>query len=89
LVLAHPWVVGELALGGAAVEVLRLLQQLPQSNVATDREVLALIESQGLAGRGIGWVDAALLASVKLTPGSRLVTGDRKLHAAAEHLGIA
>lgn len=88
-VLAHPWVTGELALGGVSGDVLRLLGQLPVAAVAADHEVMVLIGDAGLAGRGIGWVDAALLASVRLTPGSRLLTADRKLAEAAIALGVA
>lgn len=82
-VLAHPWVTGELALGGANDQVLRLLAQLPAAVVATDDEVMALIRNEQLAGTGIGWVDAALLASARLTGDAELWTSDRKLAQAA------
>ena len=45
-VLAHPWVTGELALGHLSrrSEILGLLHNLPQATVATDDEVLTLID---------------------------------------------
>jgi predicted nucleic acid-binding protein len=67
-VLIHPWVIGELACGNLRHRsaVLNLLQGLPAAMVASDAEVLLLIERDRLMGRGIGYVDAHLLASAKL-----------------------
>jgi predicted nucleic acid-binding protein len=89
LVLAHAWVVGELALGRLRKpsEVIDLLGGLPQATVATSAEVLALIEHEELSGVGIGYVDAQLLAATRLTDGGQLWTGDGRLRAAAERLG--
>lgn len=91
LVLAHPWVTGELALGnlGRRDEVIGLLRGLPQSRVASEDEVLDLVERRRLAGGGIGWVDAQLLASTLLTPEARLWTRDRRLAAVASRLGCS
>ncbi|MGH9022661.1 MAG: type II toxin-antitoxin system VapC family toxin [Acidimicrobiia bacterium] len=90
LVLGHPWVRGELALGHLAQrrEVLGLLDQLPQATVATDEEVLALVEGHQLFGLGIGYVDAQLLAAARLTPDARLWTADKRLAAAAVRLDL-
>ncbi len=89
-VLCHPWVVGELALGGLREDsdVLGLIRQLPQSWVATDDELLAFIGDHELSGLGIGFVDAQLLASAKLTPDAALWTRDRRLAAVADRLGV-
>ena len=89
--LAHPWVIGELALGQlrARAEILRLLAQLPQATVATAAELLGFIERHELFGLGIGYVDAQLLASTLLTRDAQLWTRDRRLRAAAERLGAA
>ncbi|MBS9533356.1 type II toxin-antitoxin system VapC family toxin [Mycobacterium sp. M1] len=91
LVLAHPWVVGEVALGGlsAGSLVAPLMSRLPGAVVATDTEVLTLIERQHLAGSGIGYVDAQLLAATRLTPDARLWTRDHRLDRAAERVGVA
>ena len=89
--LAHPWVTGELALGRLRdrAGVLRLLDQLPQAVLATAAELLAFIEHHHLFGAGIGYVDAQLLASARLTENAELWTRDRRLHAVAEGIGFA
>ena len=53
-VLIHPWVIGELACGNLRnrSQVLELLQGLPAATVASDAEVLLLIERDRLMGRG-------------------------------------
>lgn len=90
-VLGHPWVTGELALGRlrAREEILRLLDALPQAPVATAAEIMQLIEHHELFGLGIGYVDAQLLASTRLTAAAALWARDQRLQAAAEHLGTA
>jgi hypothetical protein len=86
-VLMHPFVLGELALGNfRRREVLSLLRELPAALVATDGEVLDFIERNRLFGMGIGYVDAHLLAAVRLTPGATLMTRDSRLAAVAERL---
>jgi predicted nucleic acid-binding protein len=88
-VLIHPWVIGELACGNLRDRnrVLELLQGLPAARVASPAEVLSLIERHQLMGRGIGFVDAQLLASAKLTQ-CRLWTQDRRLASLAQALEI-
>jgi predicted nucleic acid-binding protein len=90
-VLGHPFVIGELALGNLQPRdvVLSDLRDLPQAVVAENEHVLALIERQSLFGRGIGYVDAHLLAAVRLTLDARLWTYDRRLHAVAAEIGVA
>jgi predicted nucleic acid-binding protein len=91
LVLIHPFVIGELALGSLRQRdrVLSTLQNLPQAVVASDREVLHFIKQHALFGLGIGYVDAHLLASVRLTASGGLWTGDKRLSGVAERLGLA
>lgn len=90
-VLVHPWIAGELALGNLShrAEVIGLLRALPQATIADDNEVLVLIEREALYGTGIGYVDAQLLASAKLTPDASLWTRDTRLSAAATRLGLS
>jgi len=90
-VLIHPFVVGELACGNLhnRNRILNLLGDLPTSRVADDREVLFFIERNELMGRGIGYIDAHLLASVSLFGGARLWTVDRKLNDVAVQLGLS
>ena len=89
-VLIHPWVIGELACGNLRdrSRLLQLLQGLPRAPLATDDEVMLLIERHRLMGRGIGWIDAHLLASTLLAS-ARLWSGDRRLSTIAAELGAA
>jgi predicted nucleic acid-binding protein len=90
LVLAHPFVIGEIALGRLRQRktILEALLQLPRTFVATDAEVLAFIDRYELFGSGIGYVDVHLLAAVRLTAGSQLWTRDQRLFGAARALGL-
>jgi predicted nucleic acid-binding protein len=90
-VLGHPFVVGELALGNMRRRgaVLSDFRDLPQATVAAEDEILGFIDGQALFGRGIGYVDAHLLAATRLTPGAKLWTHDRRLHAVAAQLSLA
>jgi len=89
--MMHPFVLGELACGNLQqrLELLALLKALPQITVARDDEVLFFIDRHTLMGRGIGYVDAHLLASVALDAGVRLWTRDKRLQALAEELRMA
>jgi predicted nucleic acid-binding protein len=89
-ILTHPLVVGELALGflRQRAVVLGALRSLPQAITAKDDEVFGFIESRALFGQGIGYMDAHLLASVTLTPGTLLWTRERQLRAVAKRLGF-
>jgi predicted nucleic acid-binding protein len=90
-VLGHPFVTGEIALGNLRQRhtVLTDLLELPQAAVAEDEEVLHLINERSLFGRGIGYVDAHLLAAVRLTLHATLWTYDRRLQEIATELGVA
>jgi predicted nucleic acid-binding protein len=90
-VLAHPFVVGELACGNLKnrTDFLRLLRTLPQAPVATDAEALAFIDGRALMGRGIGYLDVHLLAAVALAGTATLWTRDKRLAAVAQELGLS
>ncbi len=87
----HAFVIGELALGQLQQRdaVLGALSALPQAEPALDGEVLHFIAAEGIAGRGIGYIDAHLLASVRLTSRSTLWTRDKRLLAQAVRLRCA
>ncbi len=90
LVLVHPFVLGELALGNLRDRaVLATMRTMPQAIVATHSEVFAFIHDRNLAGIGIGYVDVHLLASTRLMPGTALWTRDKRLFAAAMRDGLA
>lgn len=89
-VTMHPFVVGELGCGNLAdrQSTLELLRQLPAAVVADHDEVLEFILQRRMFGKGIGFVDAHLLASVVLS-GDKLWTRDKRLQAAAIEIDCA
>ena len=89
-VVMHPFVVGELACGNLANRnsTVELLQQLPAATLAEHGEVLGFIAQRKLFGKGVGYVDAHLLASVAIG-GDELWTRDRRLRTLALKLGCA
>ncbi len=90
-VLAHPFVIGEIACGHLAnrQQVLALLESLPMAAVAQPYEVLRYIERHRVYGKGIGYVDAQLLVSTALSHDAALWTRDQRLLAVARALGVA
>lgn len=91
LVLTHPFIIGELAMGSLRQRdvILNALRDLPQAVVASDDEVLGFIGRYTLFGLGIGYVDAHLLAAAALTAGASLWTRDKRLRDAAKRVGLA
>jgi predicted nucleic acid-binding protein len=89
-IVMHPFIVGELACGHLArrEQTLQLLQRLQPSSVASDPEVVGFIQRRRLFGRGLGYIDAHLLASVAIN-GSRLWTRDLALAKAAADLDLS
>ena len=90
-VLIHAFVIGELACGNLKNrdEVLRLLAELPAAPIASDAEALGFIAQRALMGRGIGYIDVHLLASVALSGAATLWTRDKRLSAVAARLKLA
>jgi predicted nucleic acid-binding protein len=90
-VLSHPLVIGELAMGSFKRRDLLLseLGDLPSAKIAAHDEVLHFVSTYRLFGLGIGYIDAHLLAAVRLMPGSLLWTRDRSLLEVASKLGLA
>ena len=91
VVAQHPYVIGELLLGvvRSRTELTIRLGKLLHARVARDEDVFQLIEDGALGGTGIGFVDAHLLASTKLSLNGRIWTHDRRLAAQADRLGLA
>lgn len=90
VILMHPSVRGELACGNLKdrTHVLYELGCLPLATIATDSEVLHLIETRKLWGRGLGWTDVQLLASALLSR-CRLWTLDNRLAKTADDFGLS
>lgn len=86
----HPFVVGELALGPLPnrKRMLTYLDHLPRVRIVQQDEVRQMIEARSLHNRGIGLIDAHLIASVLINPGTQLWTRDTSLRRIAEDLGI-
>jgi predicted nucleic acid-binding protein len=89
LVLIHPFVSGELACGTLKDRAATLsdLHALPAAQPASNTEVLRLIESSRLWGRGLGWIDMHLLASAMLSH-CGFWTRDKRLGEAATKMGL-
>jgi predicted nucleic acid-binding protein len=89
-ILCHPFVIGELALGGLGRDspVMDLLNSIPHAPVTSHAETLQFAYANRLAGSGIGWVDAHLLASTRLGAAA-IWTRDKRLGTAAARMGIS
>jgi len=85
----HPFVAGELACGSLKdrAVILSDLHALAPARLASNAEVLRLIEDRRLWGRGLGWIDVHLLASALLS-NCWFWTLDVKLAKAAAELGV-
>ncbi len=89
LVLTHPFVIGELACGNLRnrAKILVDLAALTPAASASDDEVMRLVDLHRLWVRGIGWIDAHLIASALIT-NCRLWTLDQPLKRAAAAAGV-
>jgi predicted nucleic acid-binding protein len=89
-VLTHPMLIGEIAMGSLKNRALflRFLHRLPSIPPARDTEVMRFIEAKSLHGLGIGYIDAHLLASVRLMPDATLWTRDKRLDSIAGAMGL-
>ena len=90
-VVTHPFVIGELACGTIRnrEEILDLLSALPVAPIASHEEAMLFVEEGHLMGRGLGYIDVHLLASVTLDHDLRLLTRDKKLLQIARELQLA
>ena len=86
----HQSVITELALGNLKNRsfFLKMLERLMIVRNVDDQGVWHLVEERRLWGRGLSAVDAALLASVVVTPGVSLWTRDKRLRQAARDVGV-
>lgn len=89
-VSGHEFVYGELLIGdkGGRKKLLANYEHMDQAPVVPHGEVVAFVRDRKLHGRGIGWIDAHLLASALVGP-LRLWTVDPALAALARELNIA
>ena len=90
-VSGHAFIQGELLIGDTGGTRQRLLanyDQMHRAPLVAHEEVVAFVRERRLYGRGIGWVDAHLLASA-LVGRLKLWTADRRLASLASELGAA
>lgn len=89
-VSGHAFVYGELLIGdkGGRKHVLAAYELMHQAPVVPHTEVAEFVHSRRLHGRGIGWIDAHLLASA-LVGRLKLWTTDPRLAVLARELGVA
>jgi predicted nucleic acid-binding protein len=89
-IVMHPFVVGELALGPLPDrrKVLAYLDHLPQLLPAQQSEVRQMVETRSLHNRGIGLIDAHLIAATLIETRTQLWTRDGSLRRVARRLGI-
>ena len=80
-VVCHPYIVGEVACGTPPTRkiIIHLLSDLESVCVATQEELLAMMDARQLYGRGCGFVDMSLLASVLLNEKTLIWTMDKRL----------
>jgi predicted nucleic acid-binding protein len=83
-VLRHELVYGELLIGDQAGrrKFLADFEHIPQAVAVPHREVVEFVRYRNLHGRGIGWIDAHLLASA-IVGRCELWTADSRLAAIA------
>ena len=89
-VSGHDFVYGELLIGdtGGRKQLLADYAQMHQAPVVDHPDVVAFVRERRLHGRGVGWIDAHLLASA-LVGRLKLWTTDPRLATLAKELGIA
>ena len=89
-VSGHDFVYGELLIGdkGGRKQLLASYEQMHQAPMVTHGEIVVFVRERRLHGRGIGWIDAHLLASA-LVGGLQLWTADPRLALLAKEFGIA
>ena len=89
-VLAHELVLGELLIGdrGGRAALLASYEKLFRAPTVSHSEVVELVRSRKLYGRGVGWIDVHLLASA-LVARTVLWTADPRLAALSGELHVA
>ena len=88
-VSGHDFVYGELLIGdrGGRKQLLANYEHMHQAPMVSHAEVVEFVRGRRLHGRGVGWIDAHLLASA-LVGRLKLWTTDPRLAAVAKELGI-
>jgi predicted nucleic acid-binding protein len=85
----HDLIYGELLSGdgGARRELLKLYGLMHRISTVPHADVVAFVRARSLHGRGIGWIDAHLLAAA-LVADAPLWTADERLSKLASELEV-
>jgi predicted nucleic acid-binding protein len=91
MVVCHPYVVAEVACGTPPSRkiIISMLSELESTPVATQQELLAMLDARQLYGRGCGFVDVGLLASALLLGNVLIWTLDKRFELMAGELSMA
>ncbi len=89
-VTGHELVYGELLIGdrGGRRKLLAAYERMHQSGLVPHPDVVAFVRDRDLHGRGVGWIDAHLLASA-IVGRLQLWTADPRFSAVANEFGLA
>jgi predicted nucleic acid-binding protein len=84
-VVCHPFIVAEVACGTppSRKAIISMLSELETVTVATQEELLAMLDARQLYGRGCGFVDLSLLASALLCEKTLIWTLDKRFEVLA------
>ncbi len=90
-VVCHPYVVAEVSCGTPPNRraIVAMLGELESTPIATQEELLAMIEHHQLYGRGCGFVDMSLLAAALLHDTTLVWTVDKRFVTMASALNRA
>jgi hypothetical protein len=88
-VAGHELIQGELLIGdsGGRGETMQSYNYIHRLSAVPHEDVVFFVRGRGLHGRGIGWIDAHLLASA-LVANVPLWTADKRLGILAAKLGV-
>ncbi len=88
VVVVHPWILGEIALGHLGSQrraILGNLSRLPKTNVHLESEIMLFMDKLTLWGQGLSWTDIQILYTCQI--GSlKLWTLDKALKRSAQKL---
>ena len=89
-VAGHEFIYGELLIGdrGGRKKLLSAYEKMQQAITVPHSEVVSFVQVRKLSGRGVGWLDAHLLASA-IVGRMQLWTADASLSSLAKQLNVA
>lgn len=89
-VFGHDFVYGELLIGdrGGRAKLLAAYKAMQQASSVPNSEVVEFVTHRKINGRGIGWIDAHLIAAAMVAH-CTLWTADRPLADVAKDIGAA